>query len=216
MPTVLSYEASSAFCDNANEVDGHSTFLEKKLPTTHTQIAGNDLSYSEDYIMSLYPILFENVPYHAHMDFDIFQYKLRMESNEAFQLFRFFKGMGVYVFNVYSDDYDMTVDSKGELRKLYRNYIIQKKVKIISLSNGKTIERNYLEAIIKRLYKYKFISVEGINIEFSSSKRGKEVSSEIYQVLRRLKVIDDKGNCLNPYLTPEAMVNYIITKIVYP
>jgi hypothetical protein len=110
----------------------------------------------------------------------------------------------------------MTVDSKGELRKLYRNYIIQKKVKIISLSNGKTIERNYLEAIIKRLYKYKFISVEGINIEFSSSKRGKEVSSEIYQVLRRLKVIDDKGNCLNPYLTPEAMVNYIITKIVYP
>lgn len=30
MPTVLSYEASSAFCDNANEVDGHSTFLEKK------------------------------------------------------------------------------------------------------------------------------------------------------------------------------------------
>ncbi len=150
------------------------------------------------------------------MDFDIFQYKLRMESNEAFQLFRFFKGMGVYVFNVYSDDYDMTVDSKGELRKLYRNYIIQKKVKIISLSNGKTIERNYLEAIIKRLYKYKFISVEGINIEFSSSKRGKEVSSEIYQVLRRLKVIDDKGNCLNPYLTPEAMVNYIITKIVYP
>ena len=209
-------EILSTFCNVTNKVHCHGTIDTRDNPTIHTQIMGNDLSYSEDYIMSLYPILFENVPYHAHMDFDVFQNKLRMESNEAFQLFRFLKGMGVYIFNVNSDDYDMTIDSEEALRKLYRDYIIQKRILNIPLSSGKSLERKYLEVIIRTLYKFKYISVEVINRELSSLKEGKELSNDIYGVLRRLNVIDDNGCCLNPYLTPEAMVNYIINKIVYP
>ena len=186
----------------------------KETPTIHTQIASKDLSYSENYIMSLYPILFENVPHHAHMDFDIFQKKLQMDSDEAFQLFKFLKGMGVYIYNVNSDDYDMKVDSEDTLRKLYRDYIIQKRILNIPLSNGETLDRINLEVIIRILYNKKCISVERIDSELSSIHEHKWFAKELFDILRRLNFIDKLGRSLNPYLTPEYMANCIVNHVV--
>lgn len=171
------------------------------------------LPYSEEYIMSLYPILFENISYHSRMDFDIFQGKLQMESNEAFRLFKFLKGMGVYIFNPYSDNYDIDVDSIDSLRDKYRNYVVQQGMIQIPLSNGELLERKYLVEIIKKLYKYKFISLDNIKSTLSSLNDYHESSLELFSVLKQFKVIDEWGRCLNPYMTPEAMVNDIITKI---
>ncbi len=174
------------------------------------QVNSRDLAYSEQYIMSLYPILFENVPYHAHMDFDVFKEKISLDSNEAFRLFKFLKGIGVYQFNPYSDDYDMNVDSKEVLRKLYRNYYVQNGVNQIPLSKEKLIRRDHLEAIIRKLYKFKRISEDDINSVLLSYNDSNEYAHELFKILQQLRVIDEMGRCLNPYLTPEAMVNNII------
>lgn len=194
--------------DNRNNLNQVHSNLSSCQPKEKTK----SYTYSEEYILSLYPLLFQDVSYHAHMDFDIFQNKLQMDSEEAFLLFKFLKGMGVYIFNPYSDDYDMDVESVYHLREKYRNYIVRQKLVSIPLTNGNTIKRINLEAIIKRLYKFKNITVDEINSMLSSL----ENSKELYDILQRLKVIDYKGRSLNPYLTPEAMVDTIITKILYP
>lgn len=173
--------------------------------------------YSEEYILSLYPILFHNnVPHHVHMDFDVFQKKLQMDSDEAFRLFKFLKGMGVYVFNTNSEDYDMEVKSKEALISLYRNYVNQLGILVIPFSNEKSIKREYLEAVVRILYKSKSISVERIDSELSSIKDHKWFSLEIYDILKRLKLIDNFGRSLNPYLTPEYMANSIVNYVVCP
>ena len=200
---------------------GFSASLDVKAPVP---LSSNNLQrdcknqpYSEEYILSLYPILFHNnVPHHAHMDFDIFQKKLQMDSDEAFRLFKFLKGMGVYVFNTNSEDYDMEVKSKESLIKLYRNYVEQLGILVIPFSNGKSIKREYLEAIIKILFINKYISVEWIDSKLSSIKDHKWFSLELYDILRRLKLIDNSGHSMNPYLTPEYMVNCIVNYAVYP
>lgn len=182
--------------------------------TNNIQANCKSQSYSKDYILSLYPILFHNVPHHAHMDFDIFQEKLHMDSEEAFRLFRFLKGMGVYIFNTSSDDYDMEVKSKESLIILYWNYVEQLGILDIPLSNEASIKREQLEAIIKILYTNKYISVEWIDSELSSIKEHKRFSLELYDILQQLKLIDDSGRSLNPYLTPEFMANCIVNHIV--
>lgn len=194
-------------------MDNTNTTCSEKPLSTSFQANCQKLPYSEEYIMSLYPILFENISYHSRMDFDIFQGKLKMESNEAFRLFKFLKGMGVYIFNPYSDNYDIDIDSKDALRGKYRNYVAQQGVIQIPLSNGKSIDRNYLVDIIKQLYKCKFISIDDIRSTLSSLSDCNECSLELFNILKHFKVIDEWGRCLNPYLTPEAIVNNIITRI---
>ena len=188
---------------------------EKKMSINNQTIV-KDTIYPEDYIMSLYPVLFENVPHHAHVDFDVFRNKLKLDSDEAFRLFRFLKGMGVYKYNIYSDDYDIAVDTKNSLRKMYRSYVFQLGVLEIPLSKVRSLKRTYLESIIKKLYKNKFISVEEINAELPSFDNNREYSRKLLYLLQRLNVIDNRGCSLKPYLTPEAMINTIITKIIEP
>lgn len=194
-------------------MDNTITTRSEKPLSTSFQANNPALPYSEEYIMGLYPILFENVPYHVRMDFDIFQSKLNMESNEAFRLFKFFKGMGVYIFNPYSDNYDIDVDTKDALRDKYRKYVVQQCISKIPLTNGKLLDRNFLVEIIKKLYKYKFIRLDDIRSILSSQNDYYECSLELFDILRLYKVIDEWGSCLNPYMTPEAMVNNIVTRL---
>lgn len=196
---------------------GFSSSLDVRVSPLLNNIETNSKSqlYSEDYILSLYPILFHNVPHHAHIDFDIFQKKLKMESEEAFRLFRFLKGMGVFKFNTSSDDYDMEVNSKESLIQLYRNYVEQLGILDISFSNGKTIKRDQLEEIVKMLYVNKYISVELIDSKLSSIKDHKWLSLELYDILKLLKLIGNDGRSLNPCLTPEYMANCIVNHIVF-
>ena len=176
------------------------------------QVNSRELPYTEEYIMSLYPILFENVPYHAHMDFDIFQKKLNLDSQEAFRLFKFLKDIGVYKFNPNSDNYDMNIDSKDSLSEIYKNYYVQKGIHHIPLSGGRLLKREYLETIIKKLYKYKIISKDDIKSILPSNNDNEWYVHDIFCILQHSKVIDEMGRSLDPYLTSEAIVNNIINR----
>ena len=206
----------SAFQPVTETEDSNSANIKQESSPLIYQTNGKELPYTEEYIMSLYPILFKYTPHHAHMDFDVFQKKLKMESGEAFKLFKFLKGMGVYKFNVSSDDYDKMVDSEAALRELYRSYRVQYSISDIPLPGGLSIKREWLSNIIKRLYKYKHVYIEEISFDFSLIDNGDKLAREVYALLLRQNVIDDNGRCLNPYLTPESMLNSIITKIIYP
>lgn len=160
---------------------------------------------SEDDIVKLFPVLFE--PYlrksHAHMNAIKVKALLSLSTNDAEMLFSLLVEMGAYEYNNNSGDYDISsiyASSSEMLRRRFRDY--HKKGGNIPTR----INENYLEDAIQKM-----VRIGGTSVEQLRNDLKNKASERVYKILYKLKIINDKGQCVT-YLTPKDIENKILNE----
>lgn len=190
-----------------NNIQEEKTIIKQK---SNTIFRGE---FSEEYIIDIFENHIKHLQYHAHMDVEKLQSLLSLEDEEAQRLFIFLRKIGVFKFNGFSEDYDLSIDSVHKLRSNYRLYMSRQKGFEVPLPSGKLISRSCLDMITQDLVKNRRTSVDIIiqNLSSLGDKR-ENVAKDLYQTLQRIRIIDGKGRNVS-YLMPKAMADYIIRKL---
>lgn len=151
--------------------------------------------------------------FHVHMDIEKLRSLLSLNGKEAQRLFFFLKKIGVLQYNVYSQDYDLGVDTVEQLVKNYNLYVSRKSGFKSQLPSGVLIPRCIIENITKDLTKNRRTSIENIKQELSSSVEKSGIAAkELFDFMQSIKIIDKAGRNVS-YLTPKLMADRIAMKL---
>lgn len=177
----------------------------------------DDSEFSEITIVRLYQDLIGKYLHHghAHMDAQKLKEDLGISISEANRLFSFLVKIGVYRYNGYSQDYDISVSSPEMLQRKIRNYYLNYNGIFGSnntqpLIQSTKIIHGYLENAIKNMVQRKYTTIDLLRKDL---KDNKDEADEIYKKLLELKIINEKGQFVNIYLTPNAIVDKILKKM---
>lgn len=166
--------------------------------------------YSEGVIMGLYQELFGNYLHlgHAHMDAHKMMEHLGISISEANKLFCILVNMGAYKYNIYSRDYDINVSSPEMLRRKYRNYYNQ--YHELGTYSSLRINHGHVENAIKKLVIRRHTNIDLLREDL---KEDKGEAEEILKKLYELKIINESGQLIAIYLTPNAIADKILKKM---
>ena len=161
---------------------------------------------TEKYILGLYDAqLGKFTRVHAHLsEQDLKQPGLTNEENLA--LLDLLIAMRIIRYNYYSRDYDVCVSSIQDVRKLYRDYLHKSRIK----RSFHNISFQDVKEGAKRLIKNRNTSEESLvkNIGLSD-----KAAKAIYTELKKIKIINEKGQLINPYISAGDIAEKIWDKI---
>ena len=161
---------------------------------------------TESFIIGLYDAqLGKFTRVHAHLsEQDLKQPGLTDEENLA--LLDLLIAMRIICYNYYSQDYDVCASSIQDVRKLYRDYLHKSRIK----RSFHNISFQDVKECAKRLIKNRNTSEESLvkNIGLSD-----KAAKTIYAELKILKIINEKGQLINPYISAGDIAEKIWNKL---
>lgn len=178
---------------------------------------GEDIQFRGEYDVEYLIYVFLKVQkfsnYHAHLDIVKFYSLLSLSTEETLRLFAFLKRIGVFKYNSYSQDYDLSVDTVDELKKKYNMYIYRQRGFKVPLPSGILISRGNIENLTRDLVKSRRTSIDIIKRELPmQNDKSEKAATELYYCLQNLKIIDKAGRNVS-YLTPKLMADNIVMEL---
>ena len=161
---------------------------------------------TEEYILRLYDTqLGKFTRVHAHLsEQDLKQPGLTDEENLA--LLDLLIAMRIISYNHYSQDFDVCASSLQDVRKLYRDYLHKSRIK----RSFHNISFQEVKEVARRLLKNHNTSEESLVKNIGLNEKA---AKTIYAVLKILKIINEKGQLINPYISAGDIAEKIWDKL---
>ena len=161
---------------------------------------------TEKFIIELYNAqLGKFTRVHAHLsEQDLKQPGLTDDENLA--LLDLLIAMRIISYNHYSQDYDVCPSSINDVRKLYREYLHKTRIKRSFQNISFQDVKEGARCLIKNHNTSEESLVKNIGLSDNAAKT-------IYTELKRLKIINEKGQLINPYISAGDIAEKIWDKL---